>query len=61
MEITTTWKDEFIPIPACPCPHQAIVKLNAQILPGSIYASYHSDMPDSITTPLIKINSNPVI
>ena len=59
MEITTYWKDKFVPIPACPCPHQAIVKLNTHTLPGSIFASYHSDVTSITPTRVVKINSNP--
>lgn len=59
MEITTYWKDEFVRTPNCPCPHQAIVKLGSHKLPGSIFASYHSDVTSITPTPLVKINSNP--
>jgi hypothetical protein len=59
MEITTYWKDEYIATPICPCPHQAIVKLNTHKLPGSIFASHHSDVTSITPTPLVKINSNP--
>jgi len=29
METTTYWKDQFVPTPACPCPHHAIIKINS--------------------------------
>jgi hypothetical protein len=44
MEITTYWKEEFVSIPACPCPHQAIIKLRETKIAGSIFASYHSEV-----------------
>jgi len=44
MEITTYWKEEFVPVPACPCPHQSIIKINTHKLPGTIFASYHSEV-----------------
>ena len=59
MEITTYWDDEYVRTPNCPCPHQAIVKLNTHKLPGSVFASYHSDVTSITPTPLVKINSNP--
>jgi hypothetical protein len=59
MEFTTYWKDEYIATPICPCPHQAIIKLNTHVLPGSIFASSHSDVTSITPTPLVKINSNP--
>jgi hypothetical protein len=59
MEFTTYWKDELVPIPACPCPHQAIIKLNTHVLESSSNVSYHSDVTSITPTPLVKINSNP--
>jgi len=59
IEITTYWKDEYIATPICPCPHQAIIKLNTHVLPGSIFASSHSDVTSITPAPLVKINSNP--
>lgn len=59
MEFTTYWKDEYIATPVCPCPHQAIIKLNTHVLPGSIFASSHSDVTSITPAPLVKINSNP--
>ena len=44
MEITTYWKEEFVPVPACPCPHQSIIKLRETKIAGSTFASYHSEV-----------------
>lgn len=59
MEITTYWNDGYVPIPACPCPHQAIIKLSQHKLPGSVFESQHSNVSGITAKPLVKINSNP--
>ena len=59
MEFTTYWDDEYVPTPNCPCPHQAIVKLNKTRLEGSVFFSPHSDVTSITSAPLVKINSNP--
>jgi hypothetical protein len=48
MEITTYWKEEYVPTPDCPCPHKAIIKLNSVVVPGAnSYVSTHSEVPSA--------------
>jgi hypothetical protein len=49
MEITTYWKDQFINTPQCPCPHQAVIRIN----------KYDATVADITSPEVVKINSNP--
>lgn len=49
MEITTYWRDEFVNPPKCPCPHQAITRVNKYTLP----------VTDITPANVVKINTNP--
>lgn len=59
MELSTYWIEEYVPIPACPCPHQAIIRIGKHVLESSSFVSYHSDVTSITPTRVVKINSNP--
>jgi hypothetical protein len=47
MEITTYWKN--IKAPRCPCPHQAVIRIN----------KYDATVANITSPEVVKINSNP--
>ena len=51
MEITTYWQN--IAEPKCPCPHQAIVRVNKYDL------DYGHGVTNNTSQKVVKINSNP--
>ena len=59
MELTTYWTEEYVPIPDCPCPHKAIIRINKHALESSTFVSYHSNVTTITPTRVVKINSNP--
>ena len=57
MEITTYWQN--VAEPKCPCPHQAIVRVNKFDLEGGHGVSVYDPVINITPPKLVKINSNP--
>ena len=57
MEITTYWQN--IAEPKCPCPHQAIVRVNKFDLEAGHGVSVYDPVIKVTPTEVVKINTNP--
>ena len=44
MELSTYWKEEYVTIPDCPCPHKQIIEIGRHVLDLSSNVSYHSEV-----------------